>query len=251
LSVAVVVEALFATWAVRPILANQLSPTAVSTGTALTYGELWRFHLPLASTALLTLLVQPLVAFSLSRLAQPTLSLAAWPILFQILLLARAPALASPEAIIALDRTPEANVALQRFVLTLAAASLAFMVLLVVTPLDSFYLFTVQDTTPAVAALVQQGLVLMVLFPAVNMLNFGLRGFLISSGATRPINTAMALNLSVTIVILFVGVNLKWGGILTAVLALNGAVSAETIYLAWIANRRGVLTTRSFSTVNK
>ncbi len=52
--------------AVRPILHNQLAPDSpLAEGEILTYRKLFWFHLPLASTSLLTLLAQPMVTFSL------------------------------------------------------------------------------------------------------------------------------------------------------------------------------------------
>jgi pilus assembly protein TadC len=68
----------------------------------------------------MVLLVQPLVAFSLARLERPTESLAAWPVVFQIMLLARAAALALPEAVIALTKGPGTYQPIRRFSLTLA-----------------------------------------------------------------------------------------------------------------------------------
>jgi progressive ankylosis protein len=103
----VLAEAVYATFAVRPLLQNELSETVRTGGASLTYSDLFWFHLPLAGTAVMVLLVQPLVTFSLARLDRPTESLAAWPVVFQIMLMARAAALALPEAVIALSK--EAN----------------------------------------------------------------------------------------------------------------------------------------------
>ena len=65
----VVAEAIYATIAVRPLLKNQLAPgSVVAEGPILTYRDLFWFHLPLAGTSVLVLLVQPLVTFSLARL---------------------------------------------------------------------------------------------------------------------------------------------------------------------------------------
>ena len=102
----VISEALFAMWMVRPLLQGELREDTAVVTDLLTYRDLFWFHLPLAGTSVLILFVQPVVAFSLARLARPTDSLAAWPVLFQITLLARAPALALPEAVIALSKGP-------------------------------------------------------------------------------------------------------------------------------------------------
>ena len=131
LMVGVVVEAVFATLVARPVvralaarppkgsgeeLESQAGATDASTPVPtsdrrapapLTYRAVAAFHLPLAGTAALTLLTQPLASFSLARLAEPTLSLAAWPVVLFLTLIMRAGALALPEVIIALRRTVE------------------------------------------------------------------------------------------------------------------------------------------------
>lgn len=243
LQTAVIVEAVYATWAVQPLLRGSLSAdNPPPPGAApLAYRDLFWFHLPLASTSLLTLLVQPLVAFSLARLDNPTRSLAAWPLLFQLLLLARAPAMALPEVIIALNQTPQTADALRRFILRLTGVNGLLILLLAFTPLSMFYLVYLQDATAEVSAQARYGLMILALFPAMATLNFGLRGFLISRRFTPPVNTGMALNLGITAAILAIGIWLRAPSILLASIALNVALLAETIYLVWQAQQRLVV----------
>ena len=67
----------------------------------LSMNQLFWFHMPLAGTSILILIAQPLVAAALARMDNPTESLAAWPVIFQLLLVLRAPALSLPEVVIA------------------------------------------------------------------------------------------------------------------------------------------------------
>lgn len=246
LQVAVIVEALYATWAVQPLLRGSLAAESPSLPGAspLAYRDLFWFHLPLASTSLLTLLVRPLVAFSLARLDNPTRSLAAWPLLFQLLLLARASAMALPEVIIALNQTPQAGDALRRFIIRLAGVNGLLILLLAFTPISTLYLVSIQDATAEVSAQARYGLMILALFPAVATLNFGLRGFLISRRHTPPVNTGMALNLIITALLLTVGVWWRAPSILLAGVALNAALLVETVYLAWQAQQRLVVNWR-------
>jgi hypothetical protein len=227
-------EALYATIAVRPILKNQL---AADNGQAdpspLTYRSLFWFHLPLAGTSLLTLLVQPLVAFSLARSPDPTLALAAWPITFQVMLVARAAAFALPEVVIALTNGQPTFKPLRRFSLTLTLGSTAFMVALLATPLAGFYLLVVQDLKPEVATIVSAGLLVFLSLPGLTALISWMRGLLINSRATGIVNGGMAINLTVTALVLAAGVLLEWPGINAAALALSLAAGAEFLFLWW------------------
>lgn len=231
----VIAEALYATVVSRRVTSEDLKePDQVpDPQSELTYGKLFWFHLPLATTSLLTLLAQPLVAFSLARLENPTQSLAAWPLIFQVVLMARAAAMALPEAVIALTRGPESYGPVRRFSLSLAALSGLGMLLLTSTPLLPFYLDRIQDTEPAIAALAASGTRLFLVFPTLFVLVSWLRGLLISRHATTVVNIGMALNLIATVVVLMIGVAGRYTGITVAAVALNIAVIVELLYLLW------------------
>ena len=230
----VIAEATYATMAVRPILRNQLAPQApISEGEQLTYRKLFWFHLPLASTSLLTLLAQPMVAFSLARLDKPTLSLAAWPVLFQITLMSRAAAFAWPEVVIALSNGVKTFQPIRRFTFNMVAVLTVFMAVFILTPLSSFYIFVIQDMTELVGEITKASLALFLFFPALTVLVSWLRGLLIKQGVTKEVNLGMAINLLITAVILVYGVKNNLPGLTAAATALNIAVLCEVVYLLW------------------
>ncbi len=230
----VIAEAIYATIAVRPILQNQLAPQSLpAAGKTLTYRKLFWFHLPLALTSLLALLAQPLVTFSLARLDKPTLSLAAWPVLFQITLMARAAAFAWPEVVIALSDGAKTFLPIRRFTSNMAGILTLAMVIFILTPLSTFYVFVVQDMTQPVGELVQSSIMLFLLFPALTVLVSWLRGLLIKQSVTREVNLGMAINLFVTAVILIIGLYYYLPGLPTAAIALNVAALCEVVYLLW------------------
>jgi hypothetical protein len=234
----VLAEALYATWVVRPLLQNELSHDSPPDEEGpLTYQTLFWFHLPLAGTSLLSLLAQPLVTSSLARLSEPTNSLAAWPVLFQITLMTRAAAFSLPEVVIALSKKPNMFQPLRQFSLRMTAGLLILMALVVFTPVASFYIFGVQDMTAVVGDLALSAVRLFLFLPALAAITSWLRGLLINSKATQAINMGMAINLGVTAVILFAGVIARWPGLSTAAIALNLASVAENIYLGWRARR--------------
>ena len=230
----VIAEALYATWAVRPVLRRELAPDSPpNPGPALTYRALTAFHLPLAATSLLILLLQPMVTSSLARLNQPTISLAAWPVVFQIVLMARAAALALPEVIIALHQDAPTFAPLRRFSLMLAGAVTMAMALFVFTPAAEYYIFGIQDMTVPVGELALSSLALFILLPALTVLTSWLRGLLIHSRHTRYVNVGMAVNLTLTAAALLLGLAQQWPGLPTAGLAMNLALLGEVLYLAW------------------
>lgn len=233
----VLAEAAFASWVVRPLFrpGAPLAEDAPAADETLSYRELFWFHLPLAATSVLVLLVQPLVTFSLARLSFPTLSLAAWPVIFQVTLVARAAAFALPEVIIAKAEPRTHLPPLRRFSLVLAALVTLGMALFLLTPLVDLYVFTVQDMAPAVGRLTRESLIYFLPLPGLAVLISWLRGLLIAAKRTREVNLAMFVNLGVTILVLAVGLSLETPGLLTTALALGLAAGAETAILLWRA----------------
>lgn len=230
----VITEAVYTTFAVRPILNDQLSPTKPHAAEpTITYQELFHFHLPLAGTSVLTLLAQPLVTFSLARLANPTISLAAWPVTFQVTLMARAAAMAWPEVVIALSKDRETFLPIRIFTSKMAVIITALMALFLFTPLSAFYIFVVQDMTLVVGALARSSLTLFLFFPALAVFTSWLRGLLIKRRVTSQVNMGMAINLSLTAVVLATGIALQLPGLPAAAIALNIAALGEVIYLIW------------------
>lgn len=230
----VLAEAVYATLAVQPILRTELTLESTSAeDDPLTYRDLFWFHLPLAGTSLLILLAQPLVTFSLARLDRPTESLAAWPVLFQIMLMARAAAFALPEVVIALSKGPHTFQPLRRFSFYLAVVLTLALALFVFTPAARFYIFVVQDMAAVVGELAHNSLALFLFFPALAAITSWLRGLLINGRVTKEVNVGMAINLAVTAAILLIGLAQRWPGLPTAAIALNMASVCEILYLAW------------------
>ncbi len=234
----VMTEAVYATIVVQPVIRKHLAPgSAGRTETPLTYRELFWFHLPLAGTAILALLAQPMVTFALARLPEPTLALAAWPLIFHATLLMRTATFSLPEAVIALTNGEATYAPIRRFSLTLAGLALAAVALVTWTPLIDLYLVRLQDTTPDVAVLASRGLALFLVFPALATIVAWINGLLIKSGETRLVNEAMVINVATIAAVLTPAVILGWPGIPSAALAMTSSVLIQLFYLLW--RRRG------------
>lgn len=234
LVVGVIFEAAYATLAARPAI--RALPER-GTGDALTLRALFAYHMPLAWTSALTLIVQPLVNITLARLDRPTLSLAAWPLVFQLTLAVRAAGLALPEMIIALDKNEDAARALRRFSLILATVSLGFMLAFVATPLADLYIEGLQSATPEVADLTRLGIALLVPLPAMVAIISWLRGGLMRRRETGLIRRAMFVRVGLLVPVLMIGLVLGWPGLATACWAIDLSVAAELAYLL-VARRR-------------
>jgi len=238
LTAGVLVESLYAHLVTRRLVAQRFdASTAPNAPPDLSYGNLLRFHTPLAASTLLFLLTQPLVSAALARLPNPETVLAAWPVAAGVLFITRAPALALPEVIIALLDQPGARAALRLFCLRVGLGCAAVLAALAFTPLGRVYFETLIGVTPALADLAMLGLQLGVLLPIVMSWQSWFRGVLTSSRATPAITLAMMVNLVTMAAALAVGLVLRPPGVALAAAALALSTLAETFTL-WSASRR-------------
>lgn len=228
LLIGVLIEAAYVTWVARPVIRDL--PEA--SGRPLSYRRLFDFHLPLAMTAFLTLASQPLVTFTLARLDQPTISLAAWPLVFQALLFLRAASLALPEVVIALADRDGAAPLLRRFAIQVAVAVAAFTAVLVATPLLRLYLEGLQDADPQVAARAWWGLALALPLPPLAVVVSYFQGLLIHREKTQAVNLSTALQLVVLAAGLGLGLLVEAPGLPVAVVALLVSTLAQGGYMA-------------------
>ena len=237
LSLGVIVEALYAHYVARPLMARLFGPDVPQPNHPdLSYRELVTFHTPLAASTLLFLLAQPMVSAALARLPNPETVLAAWPVAAGLLFITRSPALALPEVIIALIDENGSRQALRRFCLRVGLAGLVVLALLSFTPLAHFYFRTLIGVSEELASLAVQGARVAVTLPLLMAVQSWFRGVLTARRATPALTLAMVANLATMALTLFLGVTLRAPGVALAGLALVLSTTVETTTL-WLANR--------------
>lgn len=229
----VIAEALFVYWLVRPVVQQHLSGPDPEDRPHVSYRQIVKYHAPLAATSLLSLLVQPVIGAGLARMAFPTKSLAAWPVVFSILLFFRSFGFALPETIIALTKGRSELASLRTFSLNVAAGVTAAMALLAFTPLIGLYLRFVTGLGDDLIPFVIPGAMVAILVPGIHAVQSWLRGLLMVAEVTADVYWGMGLNLLLTAIGVAVGVWLGTPGVSTAAAVLAVAMLAETAYLIW------------------
>lgn len=233
--VGVLSEMIYSYLAARPVVAAHLSgPDDPPEGQPhLTYWEVVKFHTPLAATSFLTLLTQPLIGAGLARMAFPTENLAAWPVVFSVLLFFRSFGMALPEVVIALLKKSTDLSPLRRFCRLVAAGSSAALALVAFTPLLTLYLLYVTGVTPELAVFILPGVMFGLLVPALQAIQSWQRGVLMAGHVTGQVYWGMGLNLVVTVLVIGLGVWQQTVGAPTAAIALTAGMAAELAYLYW------------------
>jgi hypothetical protein len=234
----VLAESAFAHIVAAPYVAKVPPPALDSDDyRPLTHGELARYHLPLAATSLLVLLGHPLIGAALARSPRPELALAAWPLVFGVLLVFRGPGLALPEVVIAQLTRPGAAGPMRRFAVTVALGATGLLAILAFTPLAALYFRGLIGASPEIAQAAVPGVQFGLLVPLTMALQGWQRGRLMHLRVTAPVTAAMLVNIGALAGLLALGSALRLPGVPLAGGSLSLAMGAECLFLAWRSRR--------------
>lgn len=234
----VFVEALATTLFAYPLLKERVLPLHERSET-LTLKAIWRFHLPLALTILLTLIIHPITAGALARMPAPEITLASWSVVFGSLLIVRSWGLALQETSVAGLQQGIPLHQLKRFALWVALGTSALLAGASFTPLLTWFTERILALKQELSAPVRYGIVLCLPLPAITAISSTLRGILIQQKHTPIVYRGMALNLVVNTGLLLAGVWLtgQWtvdgayAGLTVGTIAFQLAGLAEVFYL--------------------
>ncbi|MCH8275383.1 MAG: hypothetical protein IH851_11395 [Armatimonadetes bacterium] len=234
----VTTEALFVHVAARRTLRLKFGPGVPSDGEPpLTYGSLCRFHLPLTLTMMLFFVGPPVIRAAISRGQDPdpTATLAAWEAVTLILFFHRAPALALPEAIIALQKNAATARALFRFSIGVGLAATASLLAVTLTPLGGVLLTGALGVPAHVTEVAVFGLVATLLVPMLSAAQSYYKGLLTAQRLTLVLTWAMVLHMGCLVGFLAAGRALGWPGVINAAVSITAALTIELAYLrtAW------------------
>jgi hypothetical protein len=233
----VVSEALYAGWAVRPVIRRKLL-FALPSSEPLTLASFLAFYIPLAMTSLITLLANPIGSAALSRMPQALASLAAWPVVTGLIFMLRSLGVAFNEVVVALLDEPHAIPNLQRFTRILAGGLTLVLFLIAATPLSGFWFSTVSALPDDLADLARRSIWLTLPLPAMAVLQSWFQGTMLNDRRTRGITEAVVVYLAVTALCLAAGVIWQPApGILVGIAAMGIASLAQTAWL-WLRSRR-------------
>ena len=164
-------------------------------------------------------------------------SLAAWPVIFSIMLIMRSGGMAYQEVVISLDDSEENHRILRGFTVRLGTCLSLAMVVFVFTPLIDFYNTTILDVPQNLHHLVLLGTQSACLIPLFTTLQSYLRALLMLSRKTATIYQAMMLGFFVTTAIVWGGIDQGMHGVLAAGLGLTIGQVIELGFL-YFAYRR-------------
>lgn len=237
MAASVIVEMLvIVVWAL-PVVRQDVLPVAdegpkLADGRRMSYGAFLRFYLPLATTDTMRVLTRPVTIAGIARAGSSTLSLAAWPPAFGLVMLLSSSVMALQEIVLARLNDDASRRRLALFCLAVGAVFTGLLVLLTFTSLADWYFRTMLRLPPDVEALAIPAARIMAPLPLLFAArNYG-RGVLIGRRQSGRVQSAMTLNLMALIVLLTLGGWANgWPGALVAAGATLGAQVIEVFAL--------------------
>lgn len=205
----------------------------------LTYLGAFKFHAPLAMTSIITLLISPVIERGIASSASPVEGLAAWAIIFGILMLLRSSGIAWQEAVISLSEDEGAVHALRRYTWTLGIGLTAALAILLYTPIIDWYMGTVLEVPENLQHMVTLGVQAGLFIPLMTTLQSYLRGLLMRSDTTAPIYGSMMLSFCLTALFMWLGVRFTGlEGVVVGATALSLGYIGEIVLLWRSLGRR-------------
>lgn len=234
ISCGVLTEAIFARWAVGPILREKL-PRHDPAAEEINRKRFLAFYIPLALTPLITLFIQPAGAAAMSRMPEAALSLAAWQVVHAIIFLMRSTGFAFNEVVVSQLDQPGARPALRSFALILGGTASGLLALIALTPLAPYLLEDLFGLEPDLAAICRTALLFGLAMPAYQALQSWFQGQLVHEQRTRGITEAVVLYASVALLGLWAGA--QWGTMVGIYFSLCVFTTGGILQTLWLARR--------------
>ncbi len=233
----VVSEALYVSFAVRPVLRGPLRQ-APPVDPPLAWGAFFAFYFPLVMTSLIGLLASPINSAALGRMPRSLESLAAWPALSGLVFLLRSLGTAYNEVVVSILDQLNSSSYLRRFATWLAVLTTLLVVLITATPLSTLWFGKISGLDPDLASLARNGLWFALPLPAMSVMQSWFQGAILHSKRTRGLTESVVVYLLADGLLLIAGV--AWGkttGFYVGWLAFMTAGLAQTAWL-WLRSRR-------------
>ncbi|MEX1021425.1 MAG: hypothetical protein WDZ49_17320 [Litorilinea sp.] len=229
-------EAIYSGLRLRPVLRDELrqAPPNREQITARSFGA---FFMPLVMTSMLQILIQPLGTAALSRMPDPILSLAVWPVVYGLIIMWTSSGMAFTEAVVVLLDQPRSTAILHNFTVRLGALMIGLLLIMNATPLTDIWFQTVAALPPDLAQIAGWVLWLALLLPGLSFLQSWYTGALVTERHTRGITEAMLVSLLVHAGIL--GFGIVWQeipGLYIGSIALVAGHLTRTLWL-WYRTR--------------
>ncbi len=204
--------------------------------TTLSYGQIFRFWLPLAATWLMMSVEGPFLAAIIARLAAEKINLAAYGVAFAFALIAESPVIMLMSASTALCRDRGSYRKLRNFSLILSLTVTLFLGIFLLPPIFNLVILKLIGLPENIAALIHVALICLLPWPGAIGIRRFYQGVLIARHQTRLVaisTLARLITMAGSALTLFFYSSLS--GAIIGAIALAGGVTAEALLSRYLA----------------
>jgi len=206
--------------------------------TELSYGQIFLFWLPLASTWFMMAVEGPFLAAIIARLAAEKINLAAYGVAYAFALIAESPVIMLMSASTALSRDKESYRQLRNFSFLLSLTVTLLLGTFLLPPLFNGIIIKLIGLPSEVAVLTHAALLCLLPWPGAIGIRRFYQGVLITRHQTRRVAVSTLLRLSTmasSALLLYVFSSLS--GAMIGAIALSGGVVAEALLTRYLARQ--------------
>jgi len=204
--------------------------------TELSYGQIFRFWLPLAATWLMMAIEGPFLAAIIARMAAEKINLAAYGVAFAFALVAESPVIMLMSATTALCRDRETYRQLRNFSLLLSLIVTVLLGIFLLPPIFNLFILKLLSLPAEIATLIHGALLCLLPWPGAIGIRRFYQGVLIVRHQTRRIavsTLSRLITMAGSALLLYFYSSLS-GAIIGAV-ALSAGVTAEALLTRYLA----------------
>jgi hypothetical protein len=232
-SVGVLSEAIYAGIRVRPVVKYEIKPLLPVK--PLSWRAFASFYSPLAMTSFLGLMWQPMGSAALSRMPEPLISLAVWPVISGFISIFRSFGFALNEVVVALTDEKGAFYSLRKFVLVLASSVTIIKILVLITPIAFFWFANVSALPQELASYARNAFTIAIPMAALTIFQSWFQGTILNGGKTKAIPEATGIFVGIFFLTAVVGIT--YGKIPGLYMGIMGFLLANLGQALWLGFR--------------
>lgn len=232
-SIGVMSEAIYAGIRVRPVVKYEVK--LLPSVRPLSWRSFANFYIPLAMTSFLGLMWQPMGSAALSRMPDPLISLAVWPVVSGFISIFRSFGFALNEVVVALTDEEGAFYSIKNFVFILAGSVTTIKILVFLTPVAYFWFANVSALPPELASYARNAFLIAIPMAALTIFQSWFQGTIVNGGKTKAIPEATGIFVGIFFLIAVVGIT--YGKIPGLYMGMAGFLLANLGQAAWLGFR--------------
>ncbi len=204
----------------------------------ITWKELVLFVSPLILTAIMNNIWMSIGSGAVSRMINPVVSLAVWPVITSLLSLLRSWGQAINETALAQLSVRGMRKPLERFTVYVTVFVLFLFLMFALPPMNDIWFVKISSLTPELASVSKKALPFVILLPLLNPVQNFYQAILVKGKKTTAILESLLVYLAVIFSALGIGVAVnRWMGIFVITVGMSFAAAGQTLWLRFRAHQ--------------